>query len=314
MPFKADEIVKIYANNGKEIFASQNCHIDRCATYYADNGKGKGVEPYLQRMLGASKKLSDGYNFIQGLPNARIQQMFTTTYIVNSKGGVVSQPIRKKDYGPYLFNWQTANNSPDEDYFVWEAARGTSAAPTYFPIANVGGGTGKRSNAAEKWVVDGGMMSNDPVIWGISEAFRTGMAKNLKDIVVISLGTGIYLGNAGIGIHNNDTPILVPKKGNWSTVPWMLEDMYDLEGRKNGRGTLVNVILDGVQMASDSQLRGLKASGLKYYRLEPTLTKEQSTMDNIKPSNIESLIKTAETYLEREGASILEEIVDILEE
>ena len=169
-PFSAAETVNIYKTKGSDIFVAQPT-VKTEATYYANNN-GAGIEPYLQKILGTSTKLSDSYKFIHGLSNARVKQMFTTSYIVNSTGDAISAPVRGQDYGPYLFNWKDANSSPNHDYYVWEAARGTSAAPVYFPIAHVGGNQAPRSAAASKWVIDGGTMSNSPAVWGISEALQ----------------------------------------------------------------------------------------------------------------------------------------------
>ncbi|MBK7872975.1 MAG: patatin-like phospholipase family protein [Saprospiraceae bacterium] len=309
-PFTGNQIVQIYQKNGSNIFVPQNCKVETCATYYANNNNGKGIEPFLQQMVGVSTTLSDSYQFIQGLSNNRVKQMFTTSYIVNSTGGAISNPVQGQDYGPYLFNWYDANASANNNYYAWEAARGTSAAPTYFPIAHVGGGQSPRSGAAEKWVVDGGMMSNDPAVWGITEAIRTGIATSLQNIIVISLGTGFYPGDAGVGINNEGS--LVPSDGNWSETPWIFEKLYDLEGAENDRGTIINVILDAVQMVTDSQLNELKKSGLQYYRLEPTLSKSQSAMDNISPANIDSLIATANNYLKTSGAATFSNIITAL--
>lgn len=309
-PFTANEIVNIYQNDGAKIFVPQNCRVEYCAKYYASNGN-QGIEPYLQSILGTSD-LKANYNFMQKQPGNRVQQMFTTSYAVNSTGNVIPSPQPGKDYGPYLFNWFDARNNADDNYFVWEAARATSAAPTYFPVAQVGGNTAPRSSAPQRWVIDGGVMSNDPAVWGVTEALRTGIATKLEDIVVISLGTGIYKGSAGVGIHNNKG-VLTPDNGNWSKMPWVVLGMYDLEGAKNDGGTILSIILNAVQEVSNSQLEAMTKSGLTYYRLEPSLTKAQSEMDDIQPANISSLMKTAQQYIQSgEGAKTFNSIVNEL--
>lgn len=318
-PFTGKAIVDIYKYDGDKIFVAQCSSLDlTCRAEYAEyvaHGTGshtnKGIQPYMQRLLGPTTKLTDTRNFIAGL-NGKVKQMFTTSYTVNSTGDVVTYPQNGKDFGPYLFNWFDAHNSIKDDYYVWEAGRGTSAAPTYFPIARAGGNANGHSPAAERWVVDGGMMSNDPALWGVTEALRTGIAKRLEDIVVISLGTGIYPGSAGIGINNNKG-ISVPAYGNWGTSPWLITPMYDLKGRENDRGTMIEITLNAVQLVTNSQLNAMKIAGLTYYRLEPTLTSSQSQMDNISPFNIASLEVTAKSYLQSgEGKKIMQDIVTLL--
>ena len=313
-PYTAKEIVDIYRQDGGKIFLAQDCKIEQCATYYADNGNGGGIEPYMQKMYGPKVSLVSSHKKMQSLPGNRIKHMFTTSYIVNNSQNKVSKPIRGKNFGPYLFNWFDAVKSPASDnYYVWEAARGTSAAPTFFPIANVGGKTPPRSAAANKWVVDGGTMSNNPAIWGVTEALRTGLASRLEDIIVISVGTGIYEAGAGVGINSNAVTGLVPKDGNWDTVPWMVEKMDNLEGADHNRGVLMSIVLNAVQTVTNSQLTALEQAGLKYYRLEPKLTYTQSQMDNIHSSNIQSLIATANAYIKGEGAGIFKAILNDLQ-
>src|SRR4051812_12867623 len=47
-PFSAASLLKIYQQNGANIFVAQNTNF--AATYYGDDGNGNGVEPYLQQM------------------------------------------------------------------------------------------------------------------------------------------------------------------------------------------------------------------------------------------------------------------------
>ena len=315
IPYTAKELVEIYRKDGDQIFLAQGCEIEQCATYYADNGSGNGIEPFLRKMYGHDLSLAHSRDKVQSLPDNRVKHMFTTSYIVNNSQRKVSPPVRGRNFGPYLFNWFDAVNRPDTDnYAVWEAARGTSAAPTYFPIAHVGGGVSPRSTAANKWVVDGGTMSNNPAVWGVTEALRIGLALRLEEIIVISLGTGIYEGGAGVGINSNAVKDIVPEDGNWSTLPWMVEKLDDLEGADHSRGALMSSILEAVQSVTHSQLTALKQVGLKYYRLEPKLTYSQSQMDNIDPNNIQSLMATANTYLKGEGAEIFEAVIHELRE
>ncbi|MBL7791396.1 MAG: hypothetical protein JNK77_03655, partial [Saprospiraceae bacterium] len=161
----------------------------------------------------------------------------------------------------------------------------------------------------------GGMMSNDPAVWGITEAFRTGIAQDLKDIIVISIGTGMYPGMAGIGIHNNtcwDCPTTA--NGNWGLYEWVLaDDLKNLEGQEESSGVMIDIILDALQMATDAQLQALQKSGLTYFRLEPTLAMSQSDMDNITPANIQSLIDTTRSYLSSvDGQATLSQVVAAL--
>nr|WP_199002111.1 patatin-like phospholipase family protein [Flavobacterium sp. ASV13] len=310
-PMSAASILDIYKKNGDKIFVSQEfSDLKYVSLYYGDDGNGNGIEPYLQDIYGSSSLSNAKQNMEENL-NGKTKHVFTTSYTINSSGGVIANPQKGSDYGPYLFNWKDASASASDDYFVWEAARATSAAPTYFPVANVGGAQGANSEANQRWVVDGGVMSNNPAIWAISEAFRTQLVSSLSDIVLVSLGTGSYPGGAGLVTTRQGD--LDPDNGNWGDAPWLASDLYDLEGVENGDGAIIKIITEAVQLVSNQQITGLQNSGLSYYRLEPTISQAQSKMDNIQQSNIESLIKTAKDYLDSvEGGTIFNQIVEEL--
>ncbi|WP_428232585.1 patatin-like phospholipase family protein [Flavobacterium sp.] len=311
VPLTASEVLRIYSTDGDKIFVSQEFEeLKYVSHYYGDDGKGNGIEPYLQSTYLWSS-LNDAKNNMKEVLNGRTKHVFTTSYTINSNGGIINNPQKGSDYGPYLFNWLDASDYPSDDYYVWEAARATSAAPTYFPVAHVGGNQGPNSAANERWALDGGVMSNNPAIWSISEAFRTGLASSLSDIVLVSLGTGSY--PAGAGLVTVDQGGLDPDNGNWGVAPWMASDLDDLAGIENGDAAIIKIITEAVQLVSSQQLIGLTNSGLSYYRLEPPIAQAQSQMDNVDPSNVESLITSASDYLNSpEGSSIFEQIVNEL--
>lgn len=296
-PMTAQQVLGMYSTKGSQIFVSQGSG-DDYALYYGDDGSGNGIEPYLQSLLG-SVRLQDAAVYMNRL-GGKTKHMFTTCYTVNSSGNAIAQPVAGQDYGPYLFNWFDARKNTGDNYAVWEAARGTSAAPTYFPVAQVGGGTAPRSAASPRWVVDGGVMSNNPAIWAISEAFRIGLATTLNDLVVISLGTGTYVGGAGLVTTHQGYPD--PDNGNWGYYPWVGSDLKNLNGVENGRGAIINIITESVQLVSGKQMLAFANSGLQYFRLEPTISQSQSQMDNINPANIQSLLNTAKAYIGTGGA------------
>ncbi|MCV9927896.1 patatin-like phospholipase family protein [Flavobacterium sp. LS1R49] len=311
-PMAASDVLSIYQDNGDKIFVPQKLGDIEVAHYYGDDGKGNGIEPYLRSIYNPYTLNDAKNNMTDPSLGARTKHVFTTSYTINSSGEAITNPQKGSDYGPYLFNWYDASNSPStDDYLLWEAARATSAAPTFFPVANVGGGIGENSQANERWALDGGVMSNNPAVWAISEAFRTGLATSLSDIVLVSLGTGIYPSGAGLVVA--DEGGLDPNNGNWGKVPWMVSELFDLSGIEKKDGAIVNIIGEAVQLVSNLQLLGLKNSGLLYYRLEPTITFDQSKMDNIDPDNITSLVTTATDYLaSAEGNNIFNEIVTAL--
>ena len=97
--------------------------------------------------------------------------------------------------------------SPDLSWYfqadckIWEAARATSAAPTYFRPANIDG----------RWFVDGGLVANDPSLAALTEATALfGGTENIN--MLLSVGSG----------HRESVPIEVnPNPWLWLWL-WLL--------------------------------------------------------------------------------------------
>jgi len=81
--------------------------------------------------------------------------------------------------GPKVF--KTAHHerfANDYKRFAWEVALATSAAPTYLPAAK----------ADDRFLVDGGLWANDPIMVGITEAMGV-LGASRSQIRVLSIGT-----------------------------------------------------------------------------------------------------------------------------
>ncbi|MDC8005664.1 patatin-like phospholipase family protein [Aureisphaera galaxeae] len=288
-PRTAQEVLDFYMNDCNKIFYPNDQPTG--PLYYAHE---YGLEPFLQSMLGSTTPLSVA---ARTLPKKKVKQVFTTTYTINSTGGIIKDPKMGKDYGPYLFNWYDALQDSSHDYYLWEAARATSAAPTYFPVAHVGGGSGTRSSADERWSVDGGVMTNDPSVWAITEALRSGAASSIDDIVVVSLGCGIYPQGAGLELFNdavNHQPY-GQKYGFWGDDDWGL-DLKNLAGDDTANSIITETTLNANQFVAATQLEQFaNTTGLEYYRVQMTLPSNLTAMDNCKITN--ALLTHAKNYV-----------------
>lgn len=314
-PAKAEKLVDLYSTDCKKLFYTNDCLHDHDGPKYAANKSlTHGIEPFLKSFLTPNITLSQAKTKLQSLQSPKVKHVFTTSYIVNSTGGKIPDPKMNVDFGPFLFNWADAATNSHMDYYAWEAARGTSAAPGYFPIAHVGGGVMGRSNTDEKWVIDGGIMSNNPAIWGLTESLRTNIAKESDEIVVISIGCGIDRYNGGVGVTNegsNDICSKYQTYGFWSDLYWM-DDLYNLNKVETGIGKIIDLVLYANQFAPATQMESLaKLSPLiKYYRLQPELPLDLTAMDNC--GNAHRLKSVAETYLTGKGAATFAKILEEL--
>lgn len=310
----AEEILAIYQNDCGKIFYANGQPSG--PSFYADEkdlvGHGEhGVEPFLKALVGSTQTLAFAAN---NLADKRVKQVFTTSYVVNSTGATIADPHMGVDFGPYLFNWQDALDSTKHNYYLWEAARATSAAPTYFPLANVGGGKNGRSGAAEKWAIDGGVMSNDPAVWAITESLRTGIAESIDDIILISLGCGLDRYNGGLGVTNeavNHQPY-GQKYGFWGTLDWGTDKMKNLKGESTPRSVITETALYANQFVPATQLETLaKTTGLQYYRVQLDLPSNLTDMSDC--NNVDSLVAFANRNFDHgKGKVMLDTIVNVL--
>jgi uncharacterized protein len=272
-PRTATDILNIYMEGEDEIFVYQSSgDFDESKYYGTDTTTPpSGIEPLLQSLF-SSTTLSQAQQQLQALGN-QVQvpkQVFTTCYTINGAAGV--------SYSPYLFNWVDAAAGSADDYCVWEAARGTSAAPTYFPVANVGGGVVNGSEATNRWVCDGGVTANNPALYALAQAFRLNLCSNLADVLIVSLGTGLY-----------DAGIKITDQGNWGALDWAAG--MDT----NGYSTypLINVLSMSNVLAPDQQLQLIMPAS-NYFRLEPVIPYDESTLDG---TDTTELLATATGYI-----------------
>ena len=93
---------------------------------------------------------------------------------------------------PWAYFFKTGKAKKDgarDDFYMWEVARATSAAPTFFEPMYL-----KSENGTERVLLDGGMHANNPAMCAYVEAKSTiHFSKDWDDdteILMVSLGTG----------------------------------------------------------------------------------------------------------------------------
>ncbi len=278
LPYSASDILNFYLNDESQIFVKQASGDGAEAKYFATDTNTKppsGIEPWLQAQFTSTLTLAQAQQQMAALDKPIPKQVFTTCYTINGVSGVA--------YGPYLFNWVDALASSADDYCVWEAARATSAAPTYFPVANVGVGVPNGSQATNRWVVDGGVAANNPALFALAQAARLNLFTSLSEVLLISLGTGAY-----------DVGIQITDQGNWGALSWLTG--VDTNG--NLTEPLINVFSNSNVLAPEAQLQYLMPAG-NYYRFNPVIPYNESTLDG---TDTQALLTTAQNYLAEGGA------------
>jgi hypothetical protein len=146
-----------------------------------------------------------------------------------------------------------------------DAARGTAAAPTYFPPVEVTAVNG----AQTLHLIDGGLVANNPAVCAWSEA-RT-LFPDHEELVLLSVGTGEF-----------EAPIEYNKAKHWGLTGWAPH--------------IIDVLFDGSSQGVDDSLSdGLPADD--YYRFQVRVPKENDDMDNAAPANIQRLEELTRTML-----------------
>lgn len=172
---------------------------------------------------------------------------------------------------PYLFKRHKARSDPRREWPMWQAARATSAAPTYFEPAKLPLNRGKSHLA----LVDGGLYANNPAMCAYVEARKIWPEET--DFMVVSMGTGELTRS----IPYDDAK-------NWGLAKWAQP--------------ILGVVFDGVSDAVDYQLRDLcedEATRVsQYHRFQVVLTEGNDDMDDASRTNIKVLRLLAENLVE----------------
>lgn len=261
-PMTAVDALNLYLQDGKEIFVKQGIlNFGIFEALYS----GAAVESWMQQQFPTGMTLARARTAMKAL-GTRLgvsvpRQVLTTTYTVRSADAAVR-------VGPYLFNWEDAAARPADDYEVWEAARATSAAPVYFPMAHVGSIARPGTTGADRWTIDGGMMANNPALFALAWAARNRLFPGLDGVSILSLGTGMY----DPPLNPNDSDF---GAGNWGVHRWGLDELIATQF------PIVNVLTTANIQAPDAQLRLLLPDG-GYHRLEPRLPESLEPMDTTK--------------------------------
>jgi patatin-like phospholipase/acyl hydrolase len=152
-PLPASELVKLYEEEGPEIF-------DRSIFQRIRSAEGLLDEKYDDTVLDRALERFLGHKLLSETRPDLIVPAYDTALP-----------------GPYFFKSTKARADPGDDFRLSLVARATSAAPTYFePTA-----------AGERSLVDGGVFATNPAMCAFAEVLRD---SSPADVVLLSLGTG----------------------------------------------------------------------------------------------------------------------------
>ena len=171
-----------------------------------------------------------------------------------------------KARAPYLFTRRGARGS-EVDPPMWTVALCSSAAPTYFSAGRTDSANGPR------WLVDGGVMANNPAMCayaGVLRAMDAGAVPR-EDVLLVSIGTGSL-----------STDLSKPRIRTGGAMAWVRP--------------LFDVVLDGQEDIVDRELQELLQQ--HYLRFQADLPDSCEHIDDASPANMRALRKSAGTLIE----------------
>lgn len=186
----------------------------------------------------------------------------------------------------FFFKSSRARREINQDIYITDLARATSAAPTYFTPAIVKDCSQQRT----LHLIDGGIAVNNPTL--AATVYAVEIYGPDIDFFIVSLGTGTNYGAETKNISNED----VKTSGliGWAhrIVPMMMYAVNDITNYEMR------------YVFNHSQRR-------KYYRFQPILESENIDMDNADLENIKILKQHAEDLILQQQEE-LSEIIQIL--
>lgn len=246
--FSAKEALDLYINHGSAIFKAG----------------------FFRRLIAEFGLLSERY------PSATLEHILDT-YFGETKLSQLLKPCIVTAYNielrkTHFFRQQAAIARGDtRDFLLRDVCRATSAAPTYFSVAEIYSLAGTRYP-----LLDGGVFAPNPSMSALVEVTKAFNQTKINDISILSLGTG------------------------------RSKKAYDYEHFKKSRAitigpALIDIMMSGAAESSDFFLQELYKSVEKaeqYVRIEPrNLHSINEALDAASRENIERLVSLGDRMI-----------------
>jgi patatin-like phospholipase/acyl hydrolase len=186
---------------------------------------------------------------------------------------LMSYDIRRRE--PWFFCSSRASRDPACNFLVRDACRASTAAPTFFPAAQVTSMAGESHE-----LIDGGVCANDPVLAGFAEAETLFPGCRAQ---IVSLGTG----NVTRSLDGSEA-------ANWGAAGWALH--------------ILDLLSDGQSRMSEACMRSLMRRahphGSDYWRLQPELPPDLGHMDDTNAAHLDGLERVTRAYCRQQAATL----------
>lgn len=252
--YRAADIVRLYLDDGPTIFSRS----------------------LWRRVTGLENLVEEKY---PSAPIERVlQDRFGDARLSHALAPVLLPAYEIERRDAFFFKSHRAVDDPDRDYPMWQAARATSAAPTYFEPARIDVG-----GSVPYWsLVDGGVFANNPAMCAYVESQDPRFFDADQEVALLSLGTGELTRR----IPHEDAV-------GWGLAHWAQP--------------LLGVVFDGVSDAVDHQLRtvlGRDHGRGAYWRLQVQLDEGSDDLDDASRTNLRVLQLKAEQLIADHDAEL----------
>ncbi|MCU7836782.1 MAG: patatin-like phospholipase family protein [gamma proteobacterium symbiont of Taylorina sp.] len=280
--FSAQSAVDIYIREGQKIFyADLWQRIKSLGSWNDEKYSADELERVLDEAFGGLK-LSD-----------LVKPSCFVSYDIGGNEAIACQPA------PVIFTQHDALEK-NKDYWLKELLRGSCAAPTYFEAAQV---STIANSEKHHLLIDGGVVANDPTLCAYSEALKFDKVDGIKDMLILSLGTGNVYES-----YQYDTV------SNWGKIAWAKPLVnISIDGSSQLTQYHMEKITSTVELAERDKARldNIEFESSIYCRIQPELYDADVSLDNTSAENIERLqyagIKNAEVNDKK-----LDRIADLL--
>lgn len=189
------------------------------------------------------------------------------TYFKNTKLSELLKPCLITSYNIYarsthFFTQHDAARSKAYDFYLYDVARATSAAPTYFEPAAVTSLSGITYP-----LVDGGVFASNPALCAYAEARQKFKPVNGADMFMLSIGTG-----------SKKESYAYNKAKGWGKKGWVKP--------------VLDIMLSGASETVDFQMKHVFDSihcAANYFRINPGIGDASIDMDDASPQNLHKL-------------------------
>jgi patatin-like phospholipase/acyl hydrolase len=243
--YSAEELAQLYISEGPKIF-------DRSLLRQITSVGGLIDEKYDDAGLNATLEAYLG--------DARLKEVLADVM-------VTAYDIH--DRFAFFFRSARARTDDASDFSLREAARATSAAPTYFEPVGVTDAAGAHTYP----LIDGGVYAVNPSMCAYAEVIAEGHELD----VLASLGTGAQ------------------------TKPYEFDDVKGW-GKIEWARPLIDMVFDGVADTIDFEVATLASE--RYQRFQATLRYASDALDDASPANLRRLEGDAERLIAERTADI----------